>query len=121
MHTGRTERSLISGKKDCQPSLLWSDQLTAKALYCAGFKPGTPLSSCGPVLHLHTSVENTTLLQPSRTFSTASTSAPSTTSLVVSMASSTNAANSLGLSVTSVSLAAATTGSAPLVSSGLQY
>uniref|UniRef100_A0A8B9S8Y6 Ubiquitin associated protein 2 n=1 Tax=Apteryx owenii TaxID=8824 RepID=A0A8B9S8Y6_APTOW len=66
----------------------------------------------------HTSVENTTSLQPSTTFSTASTSATSTTSSVVSMASSMNTTNSLGLSVTSVSIPAATTRAAPLVSSG---
>ncbi|KAM9262775.1 ubiquitin-associated protein 2 isoform 3-T5 [Morus bassanus] len=68
--------------------------------------------------HAHTSVENTTSLQPSTTFSTASTSATSTTSSVVSMASSMNTTNSLGLSVTSVSIPAATTRAAPLVSSG---
>uniref|UniRef100_A0A669QKJ1 UBA domain-containing protein n=1 Tax=Phasianus colchicus TaxID=9054 RepID=A0A669QKJ1_PHACC len=66
----------------------------------------------------HTSVENTTSLQPSTTFSAASTSATSTTSSVVSMASSMNTTNSLGLSVTSVSIPAATTRAAPLVSSG---
>uniref|UniRef100_A0A8C3K1K3 UBA domain-containing protein n=1 Tax=Calidris pygmaea TaxID=425635 RepID=A0A8C3K1K3_9CHAR len=66
----------------------------------------------------HTSVENTSSLQPSTTFSTASTSATSTTSSVVSMASSMNTTNSLGLSVTSVSIPAATTRAAPLVSSG---
>uniref|UniRef100_A0A8D2MMJ4 Ubiquitin associated protein 2 n=1 Tax=Zonotrichia albicollis TaxID=44394 RepID=A0A8D2MMJ4_ZONAL len=63
-------------------------------------------------------IENTTSLQPSTTFSTASTSATSTTSSVVSMASSMNTTNSLGLSVTSVSIPAATTRAAPLVSSG---
>ncbi|NWI31648.1 UBAP2 protein, partial [Sula dactylatra] len=68
--------------------------------------------------HAHTSVENTTSLQPSTTFSTASTSATSTTSSVVSMASSMNTTNSLGLGVTSVSIPAATTRAAPLVSSG---
>uniref|UniRef100_A0A8C4XP18 UBA domain-containing protein n=1 Tax=Falco tinnunculus TaxID=100819 RepID=A0A8C4XP18_FALTI len=66
----------------------------------------------------HTSVENAASLQPSTTFSTASTSATSTTSSVVSMASSMNTTNSLGLSVTSVSIPAATTRAAPLVSSG---
>uniref|UniRef100_A0A8C0EV65 UBA domain-containing protein n=1 Tax=Bubo bubo TaxID=30461 RepID=A0A8C0EV65_BUBBB len=74
-----------------------------------------PISHCGL---FHTSVENTTSLQPSTTFSTASTSATSTTSSVVSMASSMNTTNSLGLSVTSVSIPAATTRAAPLVSSG---
>uniref|UniRef100_A0A8C8B660 UBA domain-containing protein n=1 Tax=Otus sunia TaxID=257818 RepID=A0A8C8B660_9STRI len=73
------------------------------------------ISHCGL---FHTSVENTTSLQPSTTFSTASTSATSTTSSVVSMASSMNTTNSLGLSVTSVSIPAATTRAAPLVSSG---
>ncbi|KFW84112.1 Ubiquitin-associated protein 2, partial [Manacus vitellinus] len=68
--------------------------------------------------HVHTSIENTTSLQPSTTFSTASTSATSTTSSIVSMASSMNTTNSLGLSVTSVSIPAATTRAAPLVSSG---
>uniref|UniRef100_G1MSQ9 Uncharacterized protein n=1 Tax=Meleagris gallopavo TaxID=9103 RepID=G1MSQ9_MELGA len=66
----------------------------------------------------HTSVQNTTSLRPSTTFSAASTSATSTTSSVVSMASSMNTTNSLGLSVTSVSVQAATTRAAPLVSSG---
>ncbi|XP_067386954.1 ubiquitin-associated protein 2 isoform X2 [Emydura macquarii macquarii] len=68
--------------------------------------------------HAHTSVESTTSLQPSTTYSTASTSATSTTSSAVSMASSMNTTNSLGLSVTSVSMPAATTRAAPLVSSG---
>ncbi|XP_074851944.1 ubiquitin-associated protein 2 isoform X2 [Carettochelys insculpta] len=68
--------------------------------------------------HAHTNVESTTSLQPSTTFSTASTSATSTTSSVVSMASSMNTTNSLGLSVTSVSMPAASTRAAPLVSSG---
>ncbi|XP_009077015.1 PREDICTED: ubiquitin-associated protein 2, partial [Acanthisitta chloris] len=68
--------------------------------------------------HVHTSIENTTSLQPSTTFSAASTSATSTTSSVISMASSMNTTNSLGLSVTSVSIQASTTRAAPLVSSG---
>ncbi|NWS77448.1 UBAP2 protein, partial [Crotophaga sulcirostris] len=68
--------------------------------------------------HAHTSVENATSLQPSTTFSTASTSATSTTSSVVSMASSMNTTNSLGLSIASVSIPAAPTRAAPLVSSG---
>ncbi|XP_075302476.1 ubiquitin-associated protein 2 isoform X2 [Opisthocomus hoazin] len=82
----------------------------------SSLSPASVLSSS--TSHAHTSVENTTLLQPATTFSTASTSAPSTTSSVVSMASSMNTTNSLGLSVTSVSIAAATTRAAPLVSSG---
>uniref|UniRef100_A0A8C4UCK3 UBA domain-containing protein n=1 Tax=Falco tinnunculus TaxID=100819 RepID=A0A8C4UCK3_FALTI len=77
--------------------------------------PRPPASSTGL---FHTSVENAASLQPSTTFSTASTSATSTTSSVVSMASSMNTTNSLGLSVTSVSIPAATTRAAPLVSSG---
>uniref|UniRef100_A0A8C3K4U6 UBA domain-containing protein n=1 Tax=Calidris pygmaea TaxID=425635 RepID=A0A8C3K4U6_9CHAR len=79
------------------------------------------LSQLSSIFHcglFHTSVENTSSLQPSTTFSTASTSATSTTSSVVSMASSMNTTNSLGLSVTSVSIPAATTRAAPLVSSG---
>ncbi|XP_027526122.1 ubiquitin-associated protein 2-like isoform X2 [Neopelma chrysocephalum] len=79
----------------------------------SSLSPASVLSSC--TSHVHTSVENTTLLQPSTTFSTASTSATSSTSSVVSMASSMNTTVSLGLSVTSVS---ATTRAAPLVSSG---
>uniref|UniRef100_A0A8C3SP75 Ubiquitin associated protein 2 n=1 Tax=Chelydra serpentina TaxID=8475 RepID=A0A8C3SP75_CHESE len=68
--------------------------------------------------HAHTSVESTPSLQPSTTFSAASTSATSTTASVASMASSMNTTNSLGLSVTSVSMPAASTRAAPLVSSG---
>ncbi|XP_072777999.1 ubiquitin-associated protein 2 isoform X15 [Taeniopygia guttata] len=78
--------------------------------------PASVLSS--GTSHVHTSIENTTSLQPSTTFSTASTSATSTTSSVVSMTSSMNTTNSLGLSVTSVSIPAATTRAAPLMSSG---
>ncbi|NWX31953.1 UBAP2 protein, partial [Notiomystis cincta] len=82
----------------------------------SSLSPASVLSS--NTSHVHTSIENTTSLQPSTTFSTASTSATSTTSSVVSMASSMNTTNSLGLSVTSVSIPAATTRAAPLVSSG---
>ncbi|XP_052526603.1 ubiquitin-associated protein 2 isoform X4 [Tympanuchus pallidicinctus] len=82
----------------------------------SSLSPASVLSS--GTSHAHTSVENTTSLQPSTTFSAASTSATSTTSSVVSMASSMNTTNSLGLSVTSVSIPAATTRAAPLVSSG---
>ncbi|NXM37261.1 UBAP2 protein, partial [Oxyruncus cristatus] len=82
----------------------------------SSLSPASVLSSS--TSHVHTSIENTTSLQPSTTFSTASTSATSTTSSVVSMASSMNTTNSLGLSVTSVSIPAATTRAAPLVSSG---
>ncbi|XP_065520286.1 ubiquitin-associated protein 2-like isoform X8 [Lathamus discolor] len=78
--------------------------------------PASVLSSS--TSHVHTSVENTTSLQPSATFSTVSTSATSTTSSVVSMANSMNTTNSLGLSVSSVSIPAASTRAAPLVSSG---
>ncbi|NXI42285.1 UBAP2 protein, partial [Galbula dea] len=82
----------------------------------SSLSPASVLSSS--TSHAHTSVENTTSPQPSTTFSAASTSATSTTSSVVSMASSMNTTNSLGLSVTSVSIPAATTRTAPLVSSG---
>ncbi|XP_053911111.1 ubiquitin-associated protein 2 isoform X7 [Cuculus canorus] len=82
----------------------------------SSLSPASVLSSS--TSHAHTSVENATSLQPSTTFSAASTSATSTTSSVVSMASSMNTTNSLGLSVTSVSIPAATTRAAPLVSSG---
>uniref|UniRef100_A0A8B9G3E9 UBA domain-containing protein n=1 Tax=Amazona collaria TaxID=241587 RepID=A0A8B9G3E9_9PSIT len=75
-------------------------------------------SESTPVALTHTSVENTTSLQPSTAFSTVSTSATSTTSSVVSMANSMNTTNSLGLSVSSVSIPAASTRAAPLVSSG---
>uniref|UniRef100_A0A8V5H1D8 Uncharacterized protein n=1 Tax=Melopsittacus undulatus TaxID=13146 RepID=A0A8V5H1D8_MELUD len=69
----------------------------------------------------HTSVENTTSLQPSTTFSTVSTSATSTTSSVVSMANSMNTTNSLGLSVSSVSIPAASTRAAPLDYYGITF
>uniref|UniRef100_A0A8C8ECN7 UBA domain-containing protein n=1 Tax=Otus sunia TaxID=257818 RepID=A0A8C8ECN7_9STRI len=92
------------------PSLPQSSDLASSSL-----SQLSSISHCGL---FHTSVENTTSLQPSTTFSTASTSATSTTSSVVSMASSMNTTNSLGLSVTSVSIPAATTRAAPLVSSG---
>ncbi|XP_066037006.1 ubiquitin-associated protein 2 isoform X3 [Chamaea fasciata] len=82
----------------------------------SSLSPSSVLSSS--TSHVHASIENTTSLQPSTAFSTASTSATSTTSSVVSMASSMNTTNSLGLSVTSVSIPAATTRAAPLVSSG---
>ncbi|XP_027758216.1 ubiquitin-associated protein 2-like isoform X2 [Empidonax traillii] len=103
-------------------SLPQSSDLTSSSLsqlssslsnHQSSLSPASVLSSS--TSHVHTSVENTTLLQPSATFSTTSTSATSTTSSVVSMASSMNTTNSLGLSVTSVS---ATTRAAPLVSSG---
>uniref|UniRef100_A0A8B9VAB3 Ubiquitin associated protein 2 n=1 Tax=Anas zonorhyncha TaxID=75864 RepID=A0A8B9VAB3_9AVES len=87
----------------------------SRIAYQSSMAPSEP----PPIAVTHTSVENTTSLQPSTTFSTASTSATSsTTSSVVSMASSMNTTNSLGLSVTSVSIPAATTRAAPLVSSG---
>ncbi|XP_074667723.1 ubiquitin-associated protein 2 isoform X5 [Strix aluco] len=107
------------------PSLPQSSDLASSSLsqlssslsnHQSGLSPASVLSSS--TSHAHTSVENTTSLQPSTTFSTASTSATSTTSSVVSMASSMNTTNSLGLSVTSVSIPAATTRAAPLVSSG---
>ncbi|NXS60529.1 UBAP2 protein, partial [Brachypteracias leptosomus] len=107
------------------PSLPQSSDLASGSLsqlssslsnHQSSLSPASVLSSS--TSHAHTSVENTTSLQPSTTFSTASTSATSTTSSVVSMASSMNTTNSLGLSVTSVSIPAATTRAAPLVSSG---
>ncbi|XP_074932894.1 ubiquitin-associated protein 2-like isoform X10 [Phalacrocorax aristotelis] len=106
------------------PSLPQSSDLASSSLsqlssslsnHQSSLSPASVLSSS--TSHAHTSVENTTSLQPS-TFSTVSTSATSTTSSVVSMASSMNTTNSLGLSVTSVSIPAATTRAAPLVSSG---
>ncbi|XP_072779170.1 ubiquitin-associated protein 2 isoform X9 [Taeniopygia guttata] len=104
------------------PSLPQSIDLSSSSLsqlssslsnHQSSLSPASVLSSS--TSHVHTSVENTTSLQPSTTFSTASTSDTSTTSSVVSMASSMNTTASLGLSVTSVS---ATTGAAPLMSSG---
>ncbi|XP_039560446.1 ubiquitin-associated protein 2 isoform X9 [Passer montanus] len=107
------------------PSLPQSSDLASSSLsqlssslsnHQTSLSPASVLSS--GTSHVHTSIENTTSLQPSTTFSTASTSATSTTSSVVSMASSMNTTNSLGLSVSSVSIPAATTRAAPLVSSG---
>uniref|UniRef100_A0A8C0TW63 Ubiquitin associated protein 2 n=1 Tax=Cyanistes caeruleus TaxID=156563 RepID=A0A8C0TW63_CYACU len=107
------------------PSLPQSSDLASSSLsqlssslssHQSSLSPASVLSSS--TSHVHASIENTTSLQPSTTFSTASTSATSTTSSVVSMASSMNTTNSLGLSVTSVSIPAATTRAAPLVSSG---
>ncbi|NXM71182.1 UBAP2 protein, partial [Serilophus lunatus] len=103
-----------------QPSDLASSSLSqlssSLSSHQSSLSPASVLSSS--TSHVHNSIENTTSLQPSTTFSTASTSATSTTSSVVSMASSMNTTNSLGLSVTSVSIPAATTRAAPLVSSG---
>ncbi|XP_077646086.1 ubiquitin-associated protein 2 isoform X15 [Lonchura striata] len=107
------------------PTLPQSSDLSSSSLsqlssslpnHQTSLSPASVLSS--GTSHVHTSIENTTSLQPSTTFSTASTSATSTTSSVVSMTSSMNTTNSLGLSVTSVSIPAATTRAAPLVSSG---
>ncbi|XP_072215671.1 ubiquitin-associated protein 2 isoform X2 [Excalfactoria chinensis] len=107
------------------PSLPQSSDLASSSLSQLSSSLSNHQSSLSPVSvlssgtsHTHTSVENTTSLQPATTFSAASTSATSTTSSVVSMASSMNTTNSLGLSVTSVSMPAATTRAAPLVSSG---
>ncbi|XP_035170249.1 ubiquitin-associated protein 2-like [Oxyura jamaicensis] len=107
------------------PSLSQSSDLASSSLSQLSSSLSSHQSSLSPVSvlssstsHAHTSVENTTSLQPSTTFSTVSTSATSTTSSVVGMASSMNTTNSLGLSVTSVSIPAATTRAAPLVSSG---
>ncbi|XP_051499948.1 ubiquitin-associated protein 2-like isoform X3 [Apus apus] len=103
-----------------QPSDLASSSLSqlssSLSNHQGSLSPASVLSSS--TSHAHTSVENTTSLQPSTTFSTVSTSATSTTSSVVSMTSSMNTTNSLGLSVTSVSIPAATTRATPLVSSG---
>ncbi|XP_019465857.1 ubiquitin-associated protein 2 isoform X3 [Meleagris gallopavo] len=107
------------------PSLPQSKNLVSSSLsklssslsnHQRSLSPASVLSS--GTSRAHTSVQNTTSLRPSTTFSAASTSATSTTSSVVSMASSMNTTNSLGLSVTSVSVQAATTRAAPLVSSG---
>ncbi|XP_074021495.1 ubiquitin-associated protein 2-like isoform X4 [Numenius arquata] len=107
------------------PSLPESSDLASSSLpqlssslssHQSSLSPASVLSSS--TSHVHTSVKDTTSLQPSTTFSTFSTSSTSTTSSVVSMASSMNTTNSLGLSVTSVSIPAATTRAAPLVSSG---
>ncbi|KAM6306814.1 ubiquitin-associated protein 2-like [Podargus strigoides] len=103
-----------------QPSDLASSSLSQLrsplSSHQSSLSPASVLSSS--TSYAHTSVENTTSLQPSTTFSTVSTSATSTTSSMVSMASIMNTTNSLGLSVTSVSIPASTTRAAPLVSSG---
>ncbi|XP_040511115.1 ubiquitin-associated protein 2 isoform X3 [Gallus gallus] len=106
-----------------QSSELASSSLTQLSSSLSNHQNSLSPASAATVLssstsHAHTSVENTTSLQPSTTFSTASTSATSTTSSVVSISSSMNTTNSLGLSVTSVSIPAATARAAPLVSSG---
>ncbi|NXB49317.1 UBAP2 protein, partial [Leucopsar rothschildi] len=123
-----TTASLLSSASQhvaALPSLPQSSDLASSSLsqlssslsnHQSSLSPASVLSSS--TSHVHTSIENTTSLQPSTTFSAASTSATSTTSSVVSMASSMNTTNSLGLSVTSVSIPAATTRAAPLVSSG---
>ncbi|KAM9510193.1 ubiquitin-associated protein 2-like [Guaruba guarouba] len=106
-------------------SLHQSSDLAISSLSQLGSSLSSHQNSLSPVSvlssstsHVHTSVENTTSLQPSTTFSTVSTSATSTTSSVVSMANSMNTTNSLGLSISSVSIPAASTRAAPLVSSG---
>ncbi|KAM6230913.1 ubiquitin-associated protein 2 isoform 2-T2 [Porphyrio hochstetteri] len=123
-----TTASLLSSASQhaaALPSLPQSSDLASSSLsqlsstlssHQSSLSPASVLSSS--TSHAHVSVENTAPLQPSTTFSTASTSATSTTSSVVSMASSMNTTNSLGLSVASVSIPAATTRAAPLVSSG---
>ncbi|XP_061872780.1 ubiquitin-associated protein 2-like isoform X3 [Colius striatus] len=108
------------------PSLPQSGDLASNSLsqlssslsnHQSSLSPASVLSSS--TSHAHTSVENTTSsLQPSTTFSTASTSATSTTSSFINMASSMNTTNVFGLSITSVSLPAATTRAAPLLCSG---
>ncbi|KAM4809662.1 ubiquitin-associated protein 2 isoform 7-T8 [Rhinophrynus dorsalis] len=103
-----------------QPTDLSSSSLSQLNSTLSGHQNSLPAASVLPsaASHTHTSVENTVSLQPITTYSTASTSSTSTTSSVVSMASSMNSTNSLGLSVPSVSMPAATTRTAPLVSSG---
>ncbi|XP_040277105.1 ubiquitin-associated protein 2 isoform X3 [Bufo bufo] len=105
-----------------QPNDLSNSSLSQLSSTLSGHQSSLPAASVlsSAVSHTHTSVENTVSLQPSTTFSTAPTSASSTTSSVISLASSMNTTNSLGLSVPSVSvpIAAASTRTAPLVSSG---
>ncbi|XP_040191975.1 ubiquitin-associated protein 2 isoform X3 [Rana temporaria] len=106
-----------------QPSDLSNSSLSQLNSTLSGHQNSLPAASVlsSAVSHTHTIVESAVTLQPSTTYSTAPTSATSTTSSVVSMASSMNTTNSLGLSVPSVSVPAAiaaTTRTAPLVSSG---
>ncbi|KAM5193306.1 ubiquitin-associated protein 2 isoform 4-T4 [Mantella aurantiaca] len=104
-----------------QPSDLSTSSLSQLNSTLSGHQNSLPAASVlsSAVSHTHTSVESTVTLQPTTTYSTAPTSATSTTSSVVSMASNMNTTNSLGLSVPSVSVPAATTRTAPLVSSGI--
>uniref|UniRef100_A0A8C0JD36 Ubiquitin associated protein 2 n=1 Tax=Chelonoidis abingdonii TaxID=106734 RepID=A0A8C0JD36_CHEAB len=111
-----TTSSVPTSKTETSPSLPTAGSLPSTASSTASLLPSAPQHTA--IWVSHTSVESTASLQPSTTFSTASTSATSTTSSVVSMASSMNTTNSLGLSVTSVSMPAASTRAAPLVSSG---
>ncbi|XP_075696445.1 ubiquitin-associated protein 2 isoform X10 [Rhinoderma darwinii] len=103
-----------------QPSDLSSSSLSQLNSTLSGHQNSLPAVSVlsSAVSHAHTGVENSVSLQPSTTYSTAQTSATNTTSSVVSLASSMNTTNSLGLSVPSVGVPAATTRSVPLVSSG---
>eukprot|EP00079_Xenopus_tropicalis_P032575 XP_017946346.1 PREDICTED: ubiquitin-associated protein 2 isoform X2 [Xenopus tropicalis] len=103
-----------------QPSDLSSTPLSQLNSTLSGHQNSLPAASVlsSTASHSHTSVESTVSLQPSATFSTASTSATSTTSAVVSMASTMNSINTLGLTAPSISMPAATTRTAPLVTSG---
>ncbi|KAM4708451.1 LOW QUALITY PROTEIN: ubiquitin-associated protein 2 [Discoglossus pictus] len=114
-HTSAVTLSSLS-----QTSDLTSSSLSQLSSTLSGHQNSLPSASVlsSSASHTHTSVESTASLQPSTTFSTASTSATSATSSVASMASSMNTTNSLGLSVPSVSMPAATSRTAPLVSSG---
>uniref|UniRef100_A0A452I3X6 UBA domain-containing protein n=1 Tax=Gopherus agassizii TaxID=38772 RepID=A0A452I3X6_9SAUR len=133
-----TTSSVPTSKTEASPSLPTAASLPSTASSTASLLPSAPQHTAAlpslpqssdlassslsqlSVLQsgLSTLVESTASLQPSTTFSAASTSATSTTSSVVSLASSMNTTNSLGLSVTSVSMPAASTRAAPLVSSG---
>ncbi|XP_018100118.1 ubiquitin-associated protein 2 isoform X5 [Xenopus laevis] len=109
-----------------QPSDLSSTPLSQLNSTLSGHQNSLPAASVlsSSASHLtnsvcnlqHTSVENT--VQPTTTFSTASTSATSTTSSGISIASTMNSSNTLGLGAPSVSMPAATTRTAPLVTSG---
>ncbi|XP_030324156.1 ubiquitin-associated protein 2 [Calypte anna] len=107
------------------PSLPQSSDLASSSISQLSSSLSNHQSSLSPASvlasntsHAHISVENTTSIQPSTTFSTVSTSSTSTTSSIVSIASSMNTTNSLGLGITSASIPAGTTRAAPLVSSG---
>uniref|UniRef100_F7FAM2 Ubiquitin associated protein 2 n=1 Tax=Monodelphis domestica TaxID=13616 RepID=F7FAM2_MONDO len=112
--------SRIAYQSSMAPSETTSIAVTVSisiCLFLSHLKPSLNWNSSSP-LKYHVSAESAASLQSSTTFSTASASATSTTSSVVSMANSMNTTNSLGLSVTSVSMPSATSRAAPLVSSG---